>query len=182
MAAEREPKMAHGEAELVYHIWCAIVNAPFSGEGHHKMWVRLRRGQGVRAGQFCGLGLMREHVLLASLRPGPPLGPRAHDGRIVAEIPDAMWCSDANTARTPADETVTVFAVLDHHTLECLGLHAAKPVARFEALEPIRQTVRTVVGVFERGVADVFHNEIAFLGIASSSSFVHALHGNGIAE
>jgi transposase InsO family protein len=90
-----------------------------------------------------------------------------------------------------------VFALVDHHTLECLGLHAAKPGTRFEALELIRQSVRRVFGGFAAGIgagvqlrhdhgpqyiSDDFQDEIAFLGLESSPSFVHAPQGNGIAE
>jgi hypothetical protein len=98
-----------------------------------------------------------------------------------------MWATDATATWTPAEGTVTIFALTDHYTLECLGPHAAKPATRFEALEPVRQGLRTVYGHFRARIAtgvrlrhdhgsqyisDDFQNEIAFLGIESSPSFV----------
>jgi len=88
-----------------------------------------------------------------------------------------MWATDATSTTTPAEGTVTVFVLIDHHTLECLGLHAPKPGTRFEALEPIRQGVRRVFGGFAADIAagaqlrhhhrpqninDPFQPEIAF--------------------
>ncbi len=70
-------------------------------------------------------------------------------------------------------------------------------VQRFEALEPIRQGVRERFGGFAEGIADGlalrhdhgsnyladdFQQEVAFLGIESSPSFVREPEGNGVAE
>ena len=78
-----------------------------------------------------------------------------------------------------------------------MGIHAAKQGTRFEALEPIRQGVRTHFGAFAQGIAQglalrhdhgsqymsqVFQEELAFLGIASSPAFVREPEGNGCAE
>ena len=86
---------------------------------------------------------------------------------------------------------------VDHCTAECIGTHASKSGNRFEALEPIRQGVREHFGGFDRGVAaglairhdhgsaylsDDFQAELAFLGMASSPSFVREPEGNGVAE
>ena len=80
---------------------------------------------------------------------------------------------------------------------EVVGIHAAKRGTRFEALEPIRQGVRHSFGAFGKGVAqgltlrhdhgsqfiaDDFQNEIKFLGIKDSASYVREPQGNGIAE
>jgi putative transposase len=74
----------------------------------------------------------------------------------------------------------------DGSTIES-SVHAAKRRMRFEALEPIRQAVRHSFGAFGPGVArglmlrhdhgyqfvsDVFLEELAFLGIVSSPSYV----------
>ena len=76
-------------------------------------------------------------------------------------------------------------------------IHAAKRGTRFEALEPIRQGVRHSFGAFGKDVAkgltlrhdhgsqfisDDFQNEIKFLGIKDSASYVREPQGNGIAE
>jgi len=90
-----------------------------------------------------------------------------------------------------------VFGLIDHHTLECLGWHAAKSATRFEALEPIRWGVRAVHGGFHGGIAaglalrhdhgphyvsDDCYHELEFLGIEPSPNFVGAPQGNGIVE
>jgi transposase InsO family protein len=92
---------------------------------------------------------------------------------------------------------VCVFAAVDHCTAECIGIHAAKSGNRFDGLEPIRQGVREHFGGFDPGIAaglairrdhgsaymsDDFQEELSFLGIASSPSFVREPEGNGIAE
>ena len=92
---------------------------------------------------------------------------------------------------------VAVFVAVDHHSAECVGIHAARRATRFEALEPIRQGVRHSFGAFAKNVAqglavrhdhgsqymsDAFQQELAFLGIESSPAFVRAPEGNGCAE
>jgi transposase InsO family protein len=104
---------------------------------------------------------------------------------------------DATTTVTTEEGQVFVFVAVDHCTGECIGLHASKSGNRFEALEPIRQGVREHFGGFDRGIAaglairhdhgsaymsDDFQRELAFLGIASSPSFVREPEGNGCAE
>jgi transposase InsO family protein len=92
---------------------------------------------------------------------------------------------------------VTIFIAIDHCTAECVGIHAANPGTRFDALEPIRQGVRATFGGYAAGVAaglalwhdhgsqsmsDHFQEELRFLGIASSPAFVREPEGNGCAE
>jgi transposase InsO family protein len=87
--------------------------------------------------------------------------------------------------------------VVDHCTSECLGIHAARRGTRFEALEPLRQAVRTSFGAYREGiandlelrhdhgsmfVAEAYQDEVRFLGITSSPSFVRGPQGNGCAE
>jgi putative transposase len=90
-----------------------------------------------------------------------------------------------------------VFIAIDHCSAECVGIHAARRATRFEALEPIRQGVRRCFGAFGKDVArglsvrhdhggqymsDHFQEELAFLGIERSPTFVRAPEGNGCAE
>ena len=183
------------DAALVEAIRTVLADSPFHGEGHRKVWARLRFA-GVRTSRRRVLRLMREHALLAPARAGAPRGPRAHDGTIIPETVDAMWGTDLTT--TPTGEgQVAVFVAVDHCSAECVGIHAAHRATRFEALEPIRQGVRRHFGAFGEGVArglavrhdhgsqyvsHDFQREIAFLGIESSPAFVRAPEGNGCAE
>src|SRR5918993_1283166 len=74
------------DTDLLEAIRAVLAASPFQGEGHRKVWARLRRG-GIRTSQRRVLRLMRENDLLAPSRVGSPRGPRNHDGTI---IPDAV--------------------------------------------------------------------------------------------
>jgi transposase InsO family protein len=101
------------------------------------------------------------------------------------------------TTVTIDEGQVCVFIAVDHCTAECISIHASKSGNRFEALEPIRQGVREYFGGFDRGIAaglairhdhgsasmsDDFQQELRFLGMTSSPSFLREPEGNGVAE
>ena len=62
------------DAELADAIRAVLAASPFHGEGHRKVWARLRFA-GVRTSRRRVLRLMRENGLLAPSRTGPPPGP-----------------------------------------------------------------------------------------------------------
>jgi putative transposase len=172
-----------------------LAASPFHGEGHRKVWARLRHA-GTRTSLRRVLRLMRENRLLAPGRAGSPRGPRNHDGTIIPETVDTMWGTDL-TATFTGEGQAAVFIAVDHFTAECVGIHASARATRFEALEPIRQGVRRHFGGFAKDIAsglavrhdhgsqymsDHFQKEIAFLGIESSPAFVRSPEGNGCAE
>jgi putative transposase len=183
------------DAGLVAAIRAVLAASPFHGEGHRKVWARLRHG-GVRTSKRRVLRLMGAHGLLAPSRVGSPRGPRAHDGTIIPETVDSMWGTDLTTTWT-GEGQAAVFVAIDHCSAGCVGIHAALQANRFEALEPIRQGVRRCFGAFAQGIApglavrhdhgsqymsDAFQKELRFLGIESSPAFVRAPEGNGCAE
>jgi putative transposase len=180
---------------LVTAIRALLAASPFHGEGHRKVWARLRFA-GIRTSKRRVLRLMREHDLLAPSRVGRPHGPRAHDGTIRTERVDAMWGTDLTSTLT-GEGQASIFVTVDHCSTECVGIHAARWATRFEALEPLRQGVRACFGAFAEGVAgglklrhdhgsqfvaDDYQRELAFLGIASSPAFVREPEGNGCVE
>ena len=191
----RGPKTAWSDAALLEKIRGIIAASPFYGEGHRKVWARLRF-EGVRTSKARVLRLMREAQLLAPSRTLPkPANP--HSGTIITARPNEVWASDHTMTATVEDGAVTVFVAVDHGTTECVGLHAAKKATRFEALEPLRQAVRDYCGGFRAGAAagirnrhdhgsqymsDDYQAEIAFLGMASSPSFVRQPECNGCIE
>ena len=59
------------DPELVEAIRAVLAASPFHGEGHRKVWARLRM-KGVRTSRRRVLRLMREHDLLAPSRVGSP--------------------------------------------------------------------------------------------------------------
>jgi len=193
---KRGPKPRWSDEQLVAKIRAVLAASPFLGEGHRKVWARLR-WQEVRTSKARVLRLMREAKLLAPTRMGHAHGPAAHDGTITTDAPDQMWGMDATSCLTRQQGTATVFVVVDHCASECIGIHAAKPGTRFEAVEPLRQGVHAIFGGYEAGVAaglqarhdhgsqyvsDYFQDELKFLGITSSPAFVREPEGNGVAE
>lgn len=194
---KRGPKTEQSDDEVIAAMREVVSASPFTGEGHRKIRRLLKARHGVRVGRPRCLRLMRE----ADLQPAPVarrvLGPRSHDGRITTDRPNEMWGTDATGTQTVDEGQVTVFVAVDHGTMECVGIHAAKYATRFEALEPIRQGVRRSFGGYGKGVASGlvlrhdhgsqfvsrdFQKEIRFLGLKSSPSFVRSPEGNGCAE
>ncbi len=195
--ARRGPIGPCTDETLLEHIRAVLDQSPWVGEGHRKVWAMLRF-KGIRTSRRRVLRLMRENELLAPVRAGRARGPVVHDGTIIPDRPDRMWGIDATATMTGAGQA-TIFILVDHCTGECLGIHAARRGTRFEALEPVRQAVRSSFGDFGRDVAapaelelrhdhgsqfvsHAFQEEIAFLGIRSSPSFVRTPEGNGCAE
>src|SRR5947199_268596 len=84
---------------LLEAIRAVLTASPFHGEGHRKVWARLR-GAGVRTSKRRVLRLMRANNLLAPTRVGAPRGPRTHDGTIIPEAVDTMWGTDRTTTLT----------------------------------------------------------------------------------
>jgi transposase InsO family protein len=183
------------DADLVAAIRAVLAASPFHGEGHRKVWARLRHA-GVRTSKRRVLRLMGAHDLLAPSRAGSPRGPRSHDGTIIPDAVDIMWGTDLTTTLT-GEGLAAVFVAIDHCSADCVGIHAALQATRFEALEPIRQGVRRCFGGFAKDVAHGlavrhdhgsqyvshdFQKELRFLGIESSPAFVRAPEGNGCAE
>jgi transposase InsO family protein len=174
----------------------SLAESPFHGEGYRKVWARLRF-QGIRTSKERVRGLMRQNGLQAPQRVGHPHGPKAHDGTIITDRPDELWGTDMTTTVTTEEGQVCVFVAVDHCTSECIGIHASLSGNRFEALEPLRQGVREHFGAFETGItlglairhdhgsaymSDDFQQELAFLGMTSSPSFVREPEGNGVTE
>jgi transposase InsO family protein len=195
VARKRGPQGACSDQELGDHIRRVLEASPWVGEGHRKVWARLRH-EGIRTARRRVLRVMREQDLLAPTRLGRAHGPKAHDGTIVTERPDELWGTDL-TGTLTGEGHAAIFFVIDHCTAECLGIHAARRGTRFEALEPLRQAVRHRHGAFADDVAvgvalrhdhgsqfvsHAYQAEVRFLGIESSPAYVREPEGNGCAE
>jgi putative transposase len=195
LAKKRGPRTVLDDGALLEKIHAALATSPWVGEGYRKVWARLR-AESVRTAPRRVLRVMREANLLAPTRAGNVHGPKAHDGVIVTERPDVRWGTDATTTLTN-EGNATIFVLVDHCASECLGIHAARRGTRFEALEPLKQSIRESFGDYREGVAlglelrhdhgsafvsDVYQAEVRFLGITSSPSYVREPEGNGCAE
>lgn len=185
------------DVALLAQIRAVIAESPFHGEGHRKIWARLRALKGVRTSMRRVLRVMREAELLAPTRQPEPVAEHPHEGTIVTDLPNVMWGTDATAAVTILEGPVTIFAAIDHCTAECVGIHAARHGDRFEALEPVRQGVRDHFGVLGPAIAHGlalrhdhgsvylsadFQAELTFLGMTSSPAFVRQPEGNGCIE
>ena len=194
-AQKRGPKTVLSDLDLLTEIRQEIQASPFLGEGHRKIWARLRF-RGIRSSRTRVLRIMREHSLLAPHRAVVNV-PKAHTGTIVTAAPNLMWGTDMTLTVTVGEGRANVFAVVDHCTWECLGIHASPRATRYEALEPVRQAVKERFGAFGQGVAaglamrhdngtqylsDHFQKELAYLGVKASPAFVREPEGNGMIE
>lgn len=173
------------DADLLAAIRADLAASPFVGEGHRKVWARLRlAGIGVARKRVCRV--MHEDALLSPHRT-PKGTPDPHTGTIITEAPDAMWGTDGVRIETVDDGWVWVFSAVDHFNAECVGWHAAKIGNRFAALEPIAQGLTRHFGAtgadvarglslrFDHGsqyMADHFLNQVKFWGITTSPAFV----------
>jgi putative transposase len=95
-AAVAQPRTRRGpaprvtEASLLAAIQADLAASPFRGEGHRKVWARLRYGLGLVVGRNRVLRLMHEHHLLSPHRQ-PPRPANDHDGTILTTAPDRLW-------------------------------------------------------------------------------------------
>jgi len=192
----RGPKPKMPDAELLAAIRADLAASPFTGEGHRKVWARLRILCGIRVSRTRVLRLMRENALLSPHR-RPQGDPVLHDGSIITNRPNEMWGTDGIRIETVDEGWVWVFSAVDHFDACCVGIHAVKTGNRFAALQPIAQGLKSEFGATGadagRGLAlrmdhgtqytaDDFLNQVKFWGIAPSFAFVAEPQTNGVAE
>lgn len=190
------PVGALPDAELLAEIRQVLASSPFVGEGHRKLWARLRRERGVRTSRKRVLRLTRQAGLLA---PTPQVRKRAarlHDGTITVQAPDTLWATDATEGWTGRDCRCAVFVIVDHGSNE-VWFDAARRMDRFAAADLLREVCTERFGSVERAVAaglalrydggscfrsDHYQAEIDHLGIARSPAFHYEPETNGCAE
>lgn len=191
----RGPEPLLTDEELLGHIRADLAASPFSGEGHRKVWARLRVQRGVRVARKRVLRLMRAHNLLSWRRCRQGVG-NPHQGEIVTRAPNEMWGTDGVRVLTVEDGWVWLFSAVEHWNGECVGWHACKRGDRYAALEPISQGIQAIYGSLEAGVArglalrmdrtqylsDHFINQVRFWGLETSYAFLEQPQTNGVAE
>lgn len=189
------PKPKTDDDKLLDHIRQDLADSPFEGEGHRKVYHRLRRA-GVGAGRDRVLRVMRENQLLSPHR-APKGEEQKHDGRITTDAPDVMWGTDGARVQTLEDGWAWIFITVDHFNSECLGWHVCKYGNRHAALQPVATGVQAIFGSVEKGVAqglalrmdhgcqytsDDFLKQLKFWGIEPSFAYVAQPETNGVAE
>ena len=192
----RGPKPAVSDADLLAAIRADLARSPWSGEGHRKVWARLRVQDGLRVARKRVLRLMREHALLSPHRARPrPAGD--HDRTIVTAAPKVMWATDGTQVATVRDGKVWLFAAVEHWNAEALGWHVGKRGTRHEALQAMGMAVHEQFGHLgrdaARGVqlrhdhgscfmAEDFQTRIGSWGMTPSFAFVGEPQTNGVVE
>ena len=194
--ARRGPEPAVSDADLLAAIRADLARSPWTGEGHRKVWARLRALDGVRVSRKRVLRLMREHTLLSPHR-ARQRRETAHDRHIVTAAPNIMWATDATQITTVQDGKVWLFGVAEHWNAELLGWHIAKSGTRFEAVQAVGMAVRQQFGHLSAGaarglalrhdhgsnfMADHFQKQIRFWGVSPSYAFVGEPETNGVIE
>jgi len=200
--ARRGPKPKTSDAELLAAIRADLAASPFRGEGHRKVWARLRVGRGLGVRQEIRVGkdrvrrVMREHNLLSPHR-SCRRETISHDRRITTDAPNVMWGADGLRVWTVEDGWGWVFANVEHWNAECMGAHVVKLGDRFAAAEPVAQGVLSEFGSVgadaARGLklridhgtqylSDHFQAQIKFWGIAPSFAFLAEPETNGVVE
>lgn len=195
-AAKRGPKPALSDEQLLDLITADLAASPFSGEGHRKVWCRLKYGADIAVSRKRVLRIMREHNLLSPYRQ-PHVPPSEHKGTITTGAPNVMWGVDGTKVFTAEEGHAWIFTAMEHWNAECMGWHVTKKGDRFAALEPVAQGVLAQFGHVgqdaARGLAlrmdhgtqylsDHFQNQVKFWGIAPSFAFLEQPQTNGVAE
>lgn len=190
------PKPALSDNELLAAIRRDLARSPWAGEGHRKVWARLRVIDGIRVSRGRVLRIMGENHLLSPHR-RPPRPANDHDGSITTEAPNVMWGADGAVIPTVEDGNVTLFIVAEHWNSEGLGWHVAKHGNRYAAAAALALAVSRVFGSVRadaaRGVSlrhdhgsafmsEHFQNQLRFFGMTPSFAFVRQPETNGVAE
>lgn len=195
-AGRRGPKPMLSDADLLAAIRRDLDRSPWSGEGHRKVWARLRVIDGIRVSRSRVLRIMGENSLLSPHR-RPPRPPSEHDGSITTEAPNVMWGTDGAVIPTAEDGNVTLFIVAEPWNGEGLGWHVAKSGNRYAAAEALALAVSQVFGSTRADVArgvslrhdhgsafmsGYFQKQLKAFGMAPSFAFVREPKTNGVAE
>lgn len=195
-SGKRGPKPSISDAQLLALIREDLAASPFRGEGHRKVWARLRVLRKLRVSRKRVLRIMREHQLLS-----PHRGRRGeellHEGTITTEAPNLMWGTDGARILTVEEGWGWIFVGVEHFNAECVGYHVCKEGTRYAALQPIAMGLTEIYGSVEADVgrglmvrmdhgtqylSDHFLNQLRFWGIAPSFAFVEQPQTNGVAE
>lgn len=195
-AQKRGPKTDLSDAELLGKIQADLDRSPFQGEGHRKVWARLRVLDEIRVARKRVLRIMRDNQILSPYRCRQATGEK-HTGTIITAAPNVMWGTDGTRILTSDEGYVWFFSAIEHWSAECVGWHLAKYGTRYAALEPIAMGLHDIYGSVQAGVArglslrmdhgtqylsDHFLNQVRYWGIEPSFSFVSQPETNGVAE
>jgi hypothetical protein len=194
--ARRGPEPTVSDEALLAAIRKDLDLSPWTGEGHRKVWARLRVRHGIRVSRKRVLRLMREGALLSPHR-ARQRREAAHDRHIVTAAPNIMWAIDATRITTVQDGKVWLFGVAEHWNAGLLGWHVAKFGNRSHAIQALGMAVRQQFGRLSAGaarglalrhdhgsnfMADHSQKQIRFWGASPSYAFIGEPETNGVIE
>ena len=189
------PVGAMSDRELLREIRQVLADSPFVGEGHRKVWARLRR-KGVSTSRKRVRRLTREAGLRAPTAQVRRRAKRLHEGTITVTCPDTLWATDATEGFTDRDGRCAVFVMVDHASGEA-WVDASLRMDRFAASDLLREVCSERFGSVECAVAAGlalrydggpcfrsahYQAEIDHLGIARSPAYHYEPETNGCAE
>jgi transposase InsO family protein len=192
----RGPKPFISDEALLAAIKRDLATSPWTGEGHRKVWARLRVRNGIRVSRKRLLRLMRENALLSPHRPRRK-DEDSHERQIITTAPNVMWAIDATQVTTVEHGKVWIFGVAEHWNAEFLGWHVTKRGTRFEATQALAMAVRQQFGHLCAGaarglalrhdhgsnfMAEHFQKQARFWGISPSYACVGEPETNGVIE
>jgi putative transposase len=203
--ARRGPKPKVSDADLLAAIRADLAASFFTGEGHRKVWARLRALRDIRVGRNRVLRLMRENQLLSPHR-RPQGAPARRSPQCCGALTACALRPSQTVALHPSLRSGPPlrgvlrplgWSAVDHYDACCVGIHAVKIGNRFAALQPIAQGLKAEFGAtgadagrglilrMDNGTqytADDFLNQVKFWGITPSFAFVAEPQTNGVAE
>jgi putative transposase len=191
------PRPTINDDEALKEIRAELKQAMFNGEGHMKIYKRLKK-RNVVIGKNRTLEIMRKNNLLSPNRPKHNGSSRVHDGKIITEKPNQMWGTDGKRFFTEHEGWCWFFGVIDHCTDEILAHQVCKVGNRFRAIDALRLAVRKEFGDVAKGIckgelsircdhgsqfdSDDYQKELKFLDIKHSPAFVRSPECNGVIE
>ncbi len=180
------------DTELLAEIRGVLADSPVVGEGHRKVWARLRRERGVYTSRKRVLRLTREAGLLAPTAQVRRRAARLHEGKITVEVPDTLWATDATEGWSAEGRS----AIFDHASGE-VWADASLRMDRWAAADLLREVTTERFGSVQRAVAaglalrydggscfrsEHYQTEIDHLGIARSPAYHYEPETNGCIE
>ena len=111
-AKRRGPKPSISDEALLVAIEADLEASPWEGEGHRKVWARLRVCRGIRVSRKRVLRVMRENNLLSPHR-CRRRGGNPHVGEIITHAPNLMWGTDGVRVFTVDDGWGWIFTAIE---------------------------------------------------------------------
>ena len=191
-AKRRGPKPSISDEALLVAIEADLEASPWEGEGHRKVWARLRVCRGIRVSRKRVLRVMRENNLLSPHR-CRRRGGNPHVGEIITHAPNLVGHGRRSGVHGGRRLGLDIHRhrALERRVRRLACVQARRPLRRpsadlHGACEAVCLDLRRCgAGAMDHGsqyLSDHFTNQIKFWGIQPSYAFVEQPQTNGVAE